>query len=78
MRQIPIRTPAGQTELDHVLHIVVQAAQRRVGHLLSWGFSPEHPEVRDARVMFEMQQHVFSVHLHAQRTEQGQDAEKES
>jgi len=68
----------GTTDLDHVLHIVVQAAHRRVGHLLSWGFSPEHPEVRDARIMFEMQQHVFKVHLQAQRTKRGHGRPEES
>jgi hypothetical protein len=78
MRQIPIHPTIGRTDLDHVLHIVVQAAQRRVGHLLSWGFSPEHPEVRDARIMFEMQQHVFHVHLRAQRTKHDRDAHQES
>lgn len=78
MRQIPIHPTVGRTDLDQVLHIVVQAAQRRVGHLLSWGFSPEHPEVRDARIMFEMQQHVFNVHLQAQRTKQDRDSSQES
>ena len=78
MRDVSIHPRTGTTELDHVLHIVVQAAQRRVGHLLSWGFSPEHPEVRDARIMFEMQQHVFNVHLHAQRTKHGQNPNQES
>jgi hypothetical protein len=78
MRDVPIYPQAGTTELDLVLHIVVQAAQRRVGHLLSWGFGPEHPEVRDARIMFEMQQHVFNVHLQAQRTKHGQNSSKES
>ncbi|HEY8744257.1 MAG TPA: hypothetical protein VIU62_14225 [Chloroflexota bacterium] len=66
------------TDLDHVLHIVVQAAHRRVDHLLSWGFSPEHPEVRDARIMFEMQQHVFKVHLQAQRTKRKPGAQPDS
>lgn len=78
MREVLIHSNVGTTDLDHVLHIVVQAAHRRVGHLLSWGFSPEHPEVRDARIMFEMQQHVFNVHLQAQRTKHGKNSHRES
>ena len=78
MRDANTQLIRGTTDLDHVLHIVVQSAQRRVNHLLSWGFSPDHPEVRDARIMFEMQQHVFNVHLKAQRTKRGHNAQQES
>lgn len=66
------------TDLDQVLHIVVQAAHRRIGHLMSWGFGPEHPEVQASRTMFEMQQHVFNVHIQAQRSKRGQEAARDS
>lgn len=78
MRDATSQIVGGTTHLDRVLHIVVQAAQGRVNHLLSWGFSPDHPEVRDARIMFEMQQHVFNVHLKAQRTKHERDGRQES
>jgi hypothetical protein len=66
------------SDLDRVLHVVVQAAQRRVGYLMSWGFGSEHPEVQASRTMFEMQQHVVNVHLHAQRSKQGQETAQEA
>lgn len=78
MRDATILQDQRPTDLDRVLHVVVQAAQRRVGHLMSWGFSAQHAEVQASRTMFEMQQHVFNVHLEAQRTRSAQDAQQES
>jgi hypothetical protein len=78
MRDATTQLIRGTTDLDRVLQVVVQTAQHRVNYLLSWGFSPDHPEVRDARIMFEMQQHVFHVHLKAQRTKHRHKAQPES
>ncbi|MCL4545894.1 MAG: hypothetical protein M1118_15110 [Chloroflexi bacterium] len=58
--------PVPESDLDRVLQVVVESAERRIAHLQSWGFGPEHPEVRSARVMFEMQQYVLAVHRRAQ------------